>query len=131
METLFTTRYITISYYAPKRCLIQTWKAFCSRDEFREAQQKCVELFIEKKCKNFISDTTNAGLLAKEDTDWAADVITPKLVKAGMTQISMVVPQSVFTKMTLQNLLKAENTNQNTLLKFFDSLDKAMEDIQA
>ena len=126
---MYSTRYVDICYIAAKGCLVQTWKGFCTSEDFRAAQKKSVELFIEKRCKNFISDTTNASLLKKEDTDWATEEITPQLVKAGMGRLNMVLPASAFTKMTLMNLEKAEDASGNASVKMFGSLDSALAEI--
>lgn len=129
METLYSARFMEVSYIAEKSCLVQTWKGFCTSEDFRAAQKKSVELFIEKRCKNFISDTTNASLLKKEDTDWVTEVITPQLVKAGMGRLNMVLPASTFTKMTLMNLEKAEDASGNASVKMFGSLESALAEI--
>lgn len=112
-----------------KSCLIQAWKGFCTSEDFREAQKKTIEFFVEKRCKNFISDTTNASLLKKEDTDWASEVITPQLVKAGMVRLNMVLPASAFTKMTLMNLEKSEGASGNANVKMFGSLEGALAEV--
>lgn len=127
MDILFSNRFVTIAFYSKRNCLIQTWKAFCSSAEFREGQMKTAELFREHKCKFFISDATNAGLLQKEDTDWVAAVITPQLVECGMDILHMVIATSAFTQMTLQNLMFVENVNKTTKLVFFESLEKALQ----
>ncbi|TCN72926.1 hypothetical protein [Acetobacteroides hydrogenigenes] len=129
METLYSTRFVDVAYMPEKSCLIQTWKGFCTSEDFRAAQKKTVELFVEKRCKNFISDTTNASLLKKEETDWVSEVITPQLVKAGMVRLNMVLPASAFTKMTLMNLEKAEGASGNADIKMFGSLESALAEI--
>lgn len=126
MELLYSSRFLDISYLKEKNCLVQAWKGFCSSEEFRDGQQRSVKLFIEKGCKNFISDTTNAGLLKKEDTDWVTEVITPQFAKAGVKVINLVLPSSAFTKMTLMNLEKNEKAAQNANLSLFGSLDAAI-----
>jgi hypothetical protein len=129
MESLYTSRFLEISYQADKKCLIQVWKGFCSSDDFRAAQLKTVQLFVEKRCTNFISDTTDASLLKKEDTDWATELITPQLVKAGMKVLNMVLPASTFTKMTLMNLEKSEGVTGSVNVKMFGSLKSALAEL--
>jgi hypothetical protein len=129
MESLYTTRFLEISYIAEKNCLVQAWKGFCSSEDFRAAQLKTVELFVEKRCKNFISDTTDASLLKKEDTEWVAELITPQLVKAGMKVLNLVLPASAFTKMTLMNLEKSEGAAGNANIKMFGSLPSALAEL--
>lgn len=130
MELLFTSRFIDIAYLKEKNCLIQTWKGYCSSEEFRDGQQKTVRFFIEKGCSNFISDTTNAGLLKKEDTDWVTETITPQLVKGGMKDLNLVLPSSAFTKMTLMNLEKNEKEAKNAHLKLFGSIETAIASLE-
>lgn len=126
---MYSTRFVDVAYMPEKSCLIQTWKGFCTSEDFRAAQKKTVDLFVEKRCKNFISDTTNASLLKKEETDWVSEVITPQLVKAGMVRLNMVLPASAFTKMTLMNLEKAEGASGNADIKMFGSLESALAEI--
>lgn len=129
METVYSTKFVVISYVPEKNCLVQTWTSFCLSEDFRAAQLKTVDLFIEKNCKNFISDTTNASLLKKEDTDWASEVVTPQLVKAGMPSLNMVLPASAFTKMTIMNLEQSEKAASHAGIVFFGSLESALASI--
>jgi len=129
METLYSDRILDLKYEPEKKCLVQVWKGFCTSEEFRASQQKSLDLFIEKRCTNFISDTTNASLLKKEDTDWASANIMPKLFKAGMKKLNMVLPSSMFTKLTISNLEKAEETSGRDIFKKFGSLESALADL--
>ena len=87
------------------------------------------ELFVAKRCKNFVSDAKEAGLLKKEDTDWVTEVVTPQLVKAGMSVLNLVIPESAFTKMTIMNLEKSEKDAKNSGLAYFSSLESALASI--
>jgi len=129
METIYSTRFLEISYVPEKNCLVQTWKGFCTSEEFRAGQLKTAELFVAKRCKNFVSDAKDAGLLKKEDTDWVTEVVTPQLVKAGMSVLNLVIPESAFTKMTVMNLEKSEKDAKNSGLAYFSSLESALASI--
>lgn len=122
METLFESKFVTLLYDASKACLIQNWTSFCSTEDYKLAQEKSVELIIAKKCKAFISDTTNASLLKKEASDWAVEVIVPKLKSQGIQHIEVVLPQSAFTKMTLNNFEK----DLGSYMRFHGSLASAL-----
>ncbi len=126
METVYSTKFVVISYIPEKSCLVQTWSGFCVSEDFRAAQLKTAELFIAKGCKNFITDTTNASLLKKEDTDWVSEVVTPQLVKAGMPVLNLVLPASAFTKMTIMNLEQSDKMSKNAGIAFFGSLESAL-----
>jgi hypothetical protein len=122
MENLLDLGYVTISFVPEKKCLIQTWKKFCTTEEYKAAQEKCLELIIAKGCKGFISDTTNAGLLKAEATEWAGEVLVPKLIAAGVKNVEVVLPQSAFTKMTLINLEK----EVGAFMRYYGSLESAL-----
>jgi hypothetical protein len=81
-----------------------------------------LELIIAKGCKGFISDTTNAGLLKAEATEWAGEVLVPKLIAAGVKNVEVVLPQSAFTKMTLINLEK----EVGAFMRYYGSLESAL-----
>lgn len=129
MEVLFKQRFLTLSYDSDKKCLIQTWTSFCNSEEFRAGQMKTVECFAQKSCKNFISDTTNAGLLKKEDTDWVTEFITPQLINSGMKKFNLVMPASVFAQKTVRNLDQVEKESHRDLLQFYPNLKSALEAI--
>lgn len=122
METLLDLRYVTLSFHAEKNCLVQTWKSFCSTEEYQLAQEKSVEFVASKGCKFFISDTTNAGLLKKEASDWASQVIVPKLKALGINNLEIVLPQSAFTQMTIKNLEK----DLGSYMRYYGSLESAL-----
>jgi hypothetical protein len=122
METLLELEYVTLSYVAEKKCLVQTWKKFCTTEEYQHGQEKSLELVVAKGCKGFISDTTNAGLLKAEATQWAGEVFVPKLKAAGINNVEVVLPNSAFTKMTLKNLEK----EMTDYLRYYGSFESAL-----
>ena len=121
---LFENSFSEINYLEEHKCLVQVWKKFCMPEDFRKVQLKTAELFKAHNCVNFISDTTDAGVLKKEETEWAAKTITPQLVEAGMREMNFVVPKNVFTQMTLDNLTKQEA--QDMPMHFFPSMEDAV-----
>lgn len=129
MEILFSNNFVTIAYYSKKSCLIQAWTSFCTSEEFREVQKKSVEFIEEKHCHNFISDATNAGVLRKKDTDWVTQVITPQLIRLGVTTINVVVASSAFTQKTLLNLGNVEHRVRKDFLIFHENLKDALKSL--
>ncbi|WP_320053762.1 hypothetical protein [uncultured Acetobacteroides sp.] len=123
METLLELDYVTLSYVAEKKCLVQTWKKFCTTEEYKHGQEKSLEFVVAKGCKGFVSDTTHAGLLKPEATSWAGEVFVPKLKAAGIGNVEVVLPQSAFTKMTLMSIEK----DAVGYMRYYGSLESAME----
>ena len=129
MENKYLTNYLQIAVDPQKGCLVQIWAGYCTSEEFREGQQKSLDLFVENRCTHFISDTTNAYPLEDEELDWVSRNITPKLRKAGMDTINFVVPSSVYTRLTLEVLEKTDREINNIPMKFFGSLECALDSI--
>lgn len=129
MENKYLTNYLQIAVDPQKGCLVQIWTGYCTSEEFREGQQKSLDLFVENCCIHFISDTTNAYPLEDEELDWVSRNITPKLRKAGMDTINFVIPSSVYTRLTLEVLEKTDREINNIPMKFFGSLECALDSI--
>lgn len=129
METIYSTKFLEITFVPEKNCLVQTWTSYCTSEDFRAGQLKTVEIFVAKRCKNFISNAKDAGLLKKEDTDWVTEMVTPQFVKAGMPVLNLVLPESAFTKMTIMNLEKVEKEANNAGIAYFTSLESALASI--
>jgi hypothetical protein len=122
METLLELGYVTISYVPEKNCIVQTWNKFCTTDEYKHGQEKCLEFIIANGCKGLVSDTTNAGLLKEDALKWAAEILIPNLMKVGVNHVEVVLPQSSFTKMTLMNLEK----DVAGYMRYYGSVESAL-----
>lgn len=121
---VYEERFLTIEVDQEKKCLVQHWKGTVRSDEYRRGQEKTVEVFNQYGLKNLVSNTKEAGALKTEDTDWAAQNIVPKLTSRGLRTLNMVVPSSVFTKLTLQDIEK--KTKSVLQVKYFDDVRKAI-----
>jgi hypothetical protein len=130
MVTKFSTSFIEIAIDAQKKCLVQAWNGYCSSEEFRLGQYKSLELFKENGCHHFISDTTNACPLPEEEVQWVSINITPKLIEAGLEILNLVVPSNVYTRLTLEVLEKTDRDINNIPMRFFGSLENALESIE-
>lgn len=122
METLLELGYVTLSYESEKKCLVQTWKKFCTTEEYKLGQEKSLELVVAKGCTALICDTTNAGMLKADATQWAGEVLVPMLKKAGINNVEVVLPESAFTKMTLLNLEK----QMTDFMRYYGSYESAL-----
>jgi hypothetical protein len=129
MENKYLTNYLQIAVDPQKGCLVQIWTGYCTPEEFREGQQKSLDLFVENHCVHFVSDTTNACPLRKEDLDWVSRNITPKLRDAGMSVINFVLSSSAYTRLTLEMLEEVDRDINNIPMRYFGSLECALDSI--
>lgn len=122
---LFERPYVTLELDEPLKCLTQRWKGFAKSEQFREGINKSLEFFQQKQIDKIISDTQNAALVKKEDTDWVATVITPKMMQHGLRRMAFIVPTNVFTQMSVDNF-KSE-AKGGVRIQYFDNYEKAKE----
>ena len=122
---LFERPYVTLELDEPFKCLTQRWKGFADSQQFREGITKSLEVFQQKQIDKIISDTQNASLVKKEDTDWVATTITPKLVQCGLRRIAFIIPANVFTQMSVDNF--KNETKGGVRIQYFDDYEKAKE----
>lgn len=120
---VFESKNLVIERDDHLQCLIQNWKGFSSSDRFREGILKSVELFKDKKLNKIISNTKDAGMVKKEDTDWLSTYAMPHFIENGLKLIAFVIPTNAFTQMSVDNFKKgAEGPVE---IRYFDDVDKA------
>jgi hypothetical protein len=129
MKRVYKKSFIKLEVDQDSGLMIQTWLTFCTPEEFRKGQLETVAKFEEFKCKHFISNATKAGALPQEETDWAAEVISPALHKLGMPCINFVIPENKFAVLAIKNLVEKNQERQNVPFKYFPSVEEAIKDI--
>ena len=117
--------FVTIEYDETLRCLIQNWVGFAKSADFRFAINESLEFFKKAKVDKIISNTKNASLVKKEDTDWVAQVITPQMVRHGLRYMAFVVPTNVFTQFSVDNF--KEEASAVVSIRYFDNPTAASE----
>ena len=122
---LFERPYVTLELDEEFSCLTQRWKGFAKSEQFREGINKSLEIFQQRQIDKIISDTQNASLVKKEDTDWVATIIIPKLVQRGLRCMAFIVPTNVFTQISVDNF--KNEAKGGVRIQYFDDYEKAKE----
>ena len=115
--------FVTIERDDQLRCLTQTWKGFAKSEDFRAAIEQSLEFFEKGDLDKIISNTKDAALVKKEDTDWVAQVITPQMVQHGLRYMAFIVPTNVFTQVTVDNF--KEEADSVVSIRYFDKVETA------
>ena len=115
--------FVTIERDDQLRCLTQTWKGFAKSEDFRAAIEQSLEFFEKGDLDKIISNTKDAALVKKEDTDWVAQVITPQMVQHGLRYMAFIVPTNVFTQVTVDNF--KEEADSVVSIRYFDKVEAA------
>lgn len=100
------------------------WLSYAEKDDFREALDTGYKLFIQKKSSRWLADTRYMGPMAREDQEWLNNDWFPRMVKAGMRRMAVMVPHKVVTQMTVRRVLSKVGHKEFTLA-YFDDLEDA------
>ena len=112
---------VTIEYDQANKRLTQTWTGFISSEEFRKAIDQTVAFAERNQVISIISDTLNQGVVKPEDTEYAASVM-PKLFKSGLRKMAFVIPENIFTQLSLKRFADKEKTDD---VQYFKSVSEA------
>lgn len=123
----FNEKHLFLAYDEDLKAIIQVWKGFFSSESFREGVNKTNQLFAMKKpVSKFLVDISESSVIKKEDTEWAAKNAIPIAIKNGLKYYGFVLPENIFTQVSLKNF--RQDLNQPTLeVQIFDNLDTAKE----
>jgi hypothetical protein len=113
--------YVKLEYDQVKKRLTQEWKGFVPSKDFREAIDATVKFAEKNPVKTIMSDTLNQGVVKPEDTEYAGAAM-PKLVGKGLKAMAFVIPENIFTQLSLKKFADNEQTKS---VQYFKSVSDA------
>lgn len=116
--------YVIIYWDDAIRTVGAEWLGYTEKNDFREALNVGYELFIQKRSTRWLADTRNMGPMAPEDQDWVNNDWFPRMIKAGMTRMAVIVARKVVTQMTVRRVLSKVG-NKDFTAAYFDDLEDA------
>jgi hypothetical protein len=97
-------------------------------EHYQLVQGKRLELMREgmkrHRLLHMLTDSRTAGPVLEEDVQYFREKILPEMERSGVRFLAIVMPGSVFTRMTIQDM--TSNTNSITV-RYFDSTREARE----
>jgi len=112
---------VKIEYNQIKKRLTQTWTGFIQSNEFRKAIDATVEFAEKNLVQTIVSDTLAQGVVKPEDTEYASAVM-PKLVARGLKAMAFVIPENIFTQLSLK---KFADNEKSDVVQYFRSTQEA------
>jgi hypothetical protein len=116
---VYQTTNVKIEFNSLNKQLTQTWYNFVSSDEFRKAIDFTVDYIKNNEVKSIISDTLKQRAVKPEDSEYAASVM-PVLFSSGLLAMAFLIPEDIFTKMSLKKFADIEIQRQHNVEYFFD-----------
>jgi hypothetical protein len=121
METYFDNKNVSIQYSVEMDSTFLHFKKFTPDKELREAFEKTLDLFKQRKCKNHITEATNMGAMKWETQEWLAKNYIAEMIKCSSNQLKLgfVVGDAVFSVASVKNVItKAANLEGKTMKAF-------------
>ena len=126
MEIYFENEYVTVWYDKELNAVNQVWKAFkvISLENYQLVFIKSQNLQRLKKAENFISNTSNQGVINPIQRKWLQEESLPVAVEIGMKRIAVIAEMSVFKRYYLNTLMSSINKFKIPF-KIFNNEEKA------
>jgi hypothetical protein len=116
----------TVGYDADVPCLTMTWKGYATSREFREANERILEVLAERKADKLLGDIEEFVLIGSEDQTWLSTDWIPRAVQAGLRKVALITPVFYFNKVAVESV--GERLDPEALkLQQFDSAPAARE----
>ena len=113
--------YVKLEYDPAKKRLTQVWSGFVPSNIFKEAIDATVKFAEKNSVVTIMSDTLNQGVVKPEDTEYANSAM-PKLVGKGLRAMAFVIPENIFTQLSLKKFADNEQTKS---VQYFKSTREA------
>lgn len=120
----FDSSYLTIYWNDEGRFVEMKWKKLAAGDEFRHGLDQGLNLLIEKKSNKWLADLRKLGVVEKEDQIWSNENWFPRAYAAHIKYMAIVVPQSVFAKMSMNEIMRKVNSEELTIF-YHEELNEA------
>ena len=116
---VFQSQNVIIDYNSLNKQMIQIWSNFVSTLEFREAIDFTVSYVKNNEVLSIVSDTLKQMAVKPEDSEYAASTMT-QLFQEGVKAMAFIIPEDIFTKMSLKKFADLEQKKQHQVEYFLN-----------
>ena len=131
-QIIFSQPYGTVLVDASVPCIISQWHTFANKQEFRTLLETAMDYFDAHSTPatpwGWIADSRHMGAIPAEVQQWLHTAFNPRITKAGLREMSVVVPETIFGRLAVQQYqqnAEQDNTSYELATQYYDSLDNA------
>lgn len=96
------------------------WKTPVDSAGFRQVLNTGVELVTLKRAQRWLADCTKQGPVAVEDTKWATEDWTPRVIAAGIKRLAFVMPKRASSAMSIMQFITGPSGEKMHTMNFDD-----------
>jgi hypothetical protein len=127
---LIDNEFVSLRFHAESRIVHHQLKKFIPGSDFRELLSTGLELMIKHGAKKWLSDDRGYTVLKKEDSEWAIQVWSPRMVAAGWRYWAIVIPNDPIGQLSLRRFLRTYQ-ERNVTGEIFTEPDAALTWLEA
>lgn len=95
----------TIHWEDDDRIVWVEWKATPDSASFRKVLDAGLELIVQKGGQRWLADCLKMGPVSVDDTKWANEDWTPRIIAAGVKWLAFVMPERVSASISVLGFL--------------------------
>lgn len=122
----FKNEFAQINYLEDVKTVELIWKQRTNSQMYREIFTKGVEALEKHNISNWLSDTTDQGLVSPEDRKWLESHMIPTAVQKGLRNIAVLVSKDVFKKYYVDSVRKHVEKSHLSM-QYFDKREDAIQ----
>lgn len=124
MSSILNNSFIDMSFDESSKIITSIWKTAPSSEELRSSMTTKKEFAKKNKVGKLFFDPTNLGAISPDDQQWLFQEFIGSIIsEVGSLKIANVVPNDVFTKMSLEEILTVAPGLE---FQYFDDKQKAI-----
>jgi hypothetical protein len=119
-ERLVVHDQVTMELWRELGVLVNTWTGFLKGEEYRELMNRAVELLERHGISKVLADVSQLRPLVAEDMSWTTEDWAPRAVAAGMREMAVVLPRSVFAQLSVTRVVENLGDDRIVTAQFDD-----------
>jgi hypothetical protein len=121
--TYFDDEFATVTYDKQTGAVVSVMDEYAEGEDFRRYMNSITDAITDTGADRIIADTSQIPPLDQADQGWSATEWAPRAEDAGLDHMAMVMPESVISEMSVENIV--EMTDDTINRELFDDLDEA------
>jgi len=130
-ELLYKSSYREIFYHTDKNLIEMNYfteSESCTDNEYKKETKILLNYFRQKEASLFYINMLNFDyIIIPEIQKWAAEILQPVLMKAGVTKLAIITSKQIFTKLSVKQMInKFTEVNNFFETRYFPDKKAAM-----
>ncbi|MCC5946338.1 MAG: hypothetical protein JJT94_15510 [Bernardetiaceae bacterium] len=129
-KEVFKNEYVSVVYYADSDVMKNIWKAATEdmeESDYKKTVEDMAAVVASYNPVKMIADTRDYAFVVTPDLqEWSGEAYFRKCVEAGLAQIAFIVPEDIFTQVSIEQMMSEDIASQLTT-SFFSNIKEAEE----